>query len=96
MTSCVATRCGFNQTGNLITGGQLVDGVMGLGRNPLSLSTQLMTARQSSQVFSHCLGGEAEGGGTLVMGSVEEDGMSYTPMDSTRRWAQRSALELGG
>ena len=63
-----------------------MDGVMGLGRNPLSLSTQLMTARQSSQVFSHCLGGEAEGGGTLVMGSVEEDGMSYTPMDSTRRW----------
>lgn len=44
--------CGFNQSGNLLNGGGMVDGIMGLGLGPLSIPTQLSNAQVTNQEFA--------------------------------------------
>ena len=72
-------RCGFKQSGNLVEGGQTVDGVIGLGLGKLSLISQLAARKVVDDAFAHCLGGE-EGGGLLVLGRTREPGMEYTKL----------------
>ncbi|CAI5946642.1 unnamed protein product [Closterium sp. NIES-65] len=72
--------CGFQQSGNLVSGNHLVDGVMGLNMGALSMLTQMQVARKTNGVFAHCLGGEELGGGSLIFGTVLEDGLLYTSL----------------
>ena len=57
-----------------------MNALMGLGRGPVSIPSQLQ--RQgviSEDVFAHCLGGEA-GGGYLTFGTPQGPKLSYVPL----------------
>ncbi|CAI7899477.1 unnamed protein product, partial [Closterium sp. NIES-53] len=92
------TRCGFKQSGNLVSGNHLVDGVMGLNMGALSMLSQMQAARKTNGVFAHCLGGEELGGGSLIFGTVLEDGLLYTSLldDRSHYYVQLNGISVGG
>lgn len=49
---------------------QKADGIMGLGRGPLSIVDQLVNRNAMTASFSLCYGGMDEGGGAMVMGAI--------------------------
>ncbi|CAI5466628.1 unnamed protein product [Closterium sp. Yama58-4] len=90
--------CGFKQSGNLVSGNHLVDGVMGLNMGALSMLTQMQAARKTNGVFAHCLGGEELGGGSLIFGTVLEDGLLYTSLldDRSHYYVQLNGISVAG
>ncbi|GJP37894.1 hypothetical protein CLOM_g22349 [Closterium sp. NIES-68] len=90
--------CGFKQSGNLVSGSHLVDGVMGLNMGSLSMLTQMQAARKTNGVFAHCLGGEELGGGSLIFGTVLEDGLLYTGLldDRSHYYVQLNGISVAG
>lgn len=76
----VCTRCGDEQTGDLLRPDRAVDGIMGFGQSAVSISSQLYNLGKTPNVFAHCLEGEGKGGGIMVLGSVEEPNLAYTPL----------------
>eukprot|EP00850_Spirogloea_muscicola_P010471 SM000061S19298 [mRNA] locus=s61:624258:627102:- [translate_table: standard] len=78
--------CAYNQSGNLLSGKSVVDGLMGLGLNTISVTSQLVAqvTKKAPNTFAHCLGGEAEGGGILVLGNVSAPNASFTPLLQSR------------
>jgi hypothetical protein len=59
------------------------DGILGFGRNQLSIISQLYSQGLSPKVFSHCLKGSEEGGGILVLGKIVAPDLVFTPLDSS-------------
>lgn len=75
--------CEMRETGDLYT--QRADGIIGLGRGPLSLVDQLVAQKSIENVFSLCYGGMDDEGGTMVLGKIDPPGeMKFTPMDAAR------------
>lgn len=60
--------CENIETGDLFT--QHADGIMGLGRGPLSIMDQLVAKGAISDSFSLCYGGMDVGGGAMVLGGI--------------------------
>jgi hypothetical protein len=60
------------------------DGILGFGRNQLSIISQLNSQGLSPKVFSQCLKGSEEGGGILVLGKIEAPGLVCTPIVSSK------------
>jgi hypothetical protein len=57
-----------------------VDGIFGFGPGALSVISQLSSQGMTPKVFSHCLKGEGNGGGVLVLGEILEPNIVYTPL----------------
>lgn len=76
----VAFGCGISQGGELQNSDQALDGIIGFGQSNLSVISQLLNQNKASGVFAHCLDGEGEGGGILVIGEVQESALIYTPI----------------
>jgi hypothetical protein len=57
-----------------------VDGIFGFGPGPLSVVSQLSSRGITPKVFSHCLKGDANGGGILVLGEILEPSIVYSPL----------------
>ncbi|KAJ6841131.1 aspartic proteinase-like protein 2 [Iris pallida] len=72
--------CSTRLSGSLMQSDRAVDGIFGFGHNGLSVISQLSSAGVAPKVFSHCLKGSDDGGGTLVLGEIIEPGMVYTPL----------------
>ncbi|XP_020258665.1 aspartic proteinase-like protein 2, partial [Asparagus officinalis] len=72
--------CSNSQSGRLTNSSMAVDGIFGLGKQQISVISQLSSAGVSSGVFSHCLKGSDKGGGILVLGQIDEPGIVYTPL----------------
>lgn len=68
-------RCGSNQTGTWAT-----DGLIGLGQAAISAPSQLTEQGKTENIFAHCLQGDNLGSGSLVIGTVREPGLVYTPI----------------
>ena len=68
------------QTGDLTKTDRAVDGIFGFGQQAMSVVTQLSSQGIAPAAFSHCLRGDDNGGGILVLGSIVEPGMVYTPL----------------
>eukprot|EP00850_Spirogloea_muscicola_P025161 SM002347S08053 [mRNA] locus=s2347:41:1729:+ [translate_table: standard] len=83
-SASVLFGCAFNQSGNLVSEKSVVDGLMGLGVNTISITSQLVAQKKAPNTFAHCLGGEADGGGILVLGNVSAPGASFTPLLQSR------------
>ena len=79
-----SSSCGFNQSGNLLTGQSVVDGIMGFGQSKLSVISQLYMQGLIPRVFAHCLQGSEKGGGILVIGNVVDRGFPFTPIISSQ------------
>lgn len=60
--------CETAETGDIYD--QKADGIMGLGRGPLSIVDQLVEHKSMSSSFSLCYGGMDEGGGAMIMGAI--------------------------
>ncbi|KAM1061299.1 hypothetical protein FF1_025814 [Malus domestica] len=57
-----------------------LNGILGLSQGPLSVVSQLSSRGITPNVFSHCLKGDRDGGGTLVLGKILEPSIVYTPL----------------
>uniref|UniRef100_A0A803M6B2 Peptidase A1 domain-containing protein n=1 Tax=Chenopodium quinoa TaxID=63459 RepID=A0A803M6B2_CHEQI len=72
--------CSVSQTGDLTKTDRAVDGIFGFGQQAMSVVTQLSTQGITPAAFSHCLRGDDNGGGIMVLGSIVEPGIVYTPL----------------
>ncbi|KAH7282257.1 hypothetical protein KP509_35G021900 [Ceratopteris richardii] len=76
--------CAVSISGGLQKRDQALNGILGLGQSNLSLIQQLTNQGKTPRMFAHCLEGEGRGGGILVIGEVNESGLSYTPLQSNQ------------
>ncbi|KAG8376638.1 hypothetical protein BUALT_Bualt09G0084300 [Buddleja alternifolia] len=72
--------CSTSLFGDLTKSDRAVDGIFGFGQQDLSVISQLSSRRITPKVFSHCLKGEGNGGGTLVLGEILDPRIVYTPL----------------
>ncbi|XP_019424818.1 PREDICTED: aspartic proteinase-like protein 2 [Lupinus angustifolius] len=72
--------CSTYQSGDLTKTEKAVDGIFGFGRGALSVISQLSSRGITPKVFSHCLKGEGNGGGILVLGEILEPNIVYSPL----------------
>ncbi|KAI4319533.1 hypothetical protein MLD38_033120 [Melastoma candidum] len=79
-SASVTFGCSTEQTGELTKTEKAIDGIFGFGRGPLSVVSQLSSREIIPKVFSHCLKGDSDGGGLLVLGEILEPNIVYTPM----------------
>lgn len=76
----ILCRCSTSQTGDLTKSDRAVDGIFGFGQQDMSVISQLYSQGVTPKVFSHCLKGDSNGGGVLVLGEIVEPGIVYTPL----------------
>lgn len=77
---CFGNSCSTYQSGDLARTEKAVDGIFGFGPGALSVISQLSSKGMTPKVFSHCLKGEGNGGGVLVLGEILEPNIVYTPL----------------
>ncbi|XP_062116972.1 aspartyl protease APCB1 [Humulus lupulus] len=77
--------CGYDQQGLLLNSLAKTDGILGLSRAKVSLSSQLASKGIIKNVVGHCLSIDAGGGGYMFLGEdfVPHWGMSWIPMLNT-------------
>ncbi|CAM8916882.1 unnamed protein product [Rhodiola kirilowii] len=76
----VVFGCSTLQSGDLTKSERAIDGIFGFGQQDLSVISQLSSRGITPKVFSHCLKGEGNGGGILVLGEILEPGIVYSPL----------------
>ncbi|KAJ1418894.1 Xylanase inhibitor, C-terminal [Sesbania bispinosa] len=79
-SSTVVFGCSTYQSGDLTQTDKAVDGIFGFGPGALSVISQLSSQGITPKVFSHCLKGEGNGGGVLVLGEILEPNIVYSPL----------------
>ena len=57
-----------------------MDGIFGFGRGDLSVISQLSSRGITPRVFSHCLKGDGNGGGKMVLGEIMDPSIVYSPL----------------
>ncbi|XP_016508527.1 aspartic proteinase 36 [Nicotiana tabacum] len=72
--------CSTSQSGDLTKTDRAIDGIFGFGQQGLSVISQLSSHRITPKVFSHCLKGEGNGGGILVLGEILDPRIVYSPL----------------
>ncbi|ONH96349.1 hypothetical protein PRUPE_7G122500 [Prunus persica] len=76
----VVFGCSTYQSGDLTKTDKAVDGIFGFGQGALSVISQLSSRGVTPKVFSHCLKGDGNGGGILVLGEILEPNIVYSPL----------------
>ncbi|RDX99715.1 Polyadenylate-binding protein 7, partial [Mucuna pruriens] len=79
-SSSVVFGCSTYQSGDLTKTEKAIDGIFGFGPGALSVISQLSSRGVTPNVFSHCLKGEDNGGGVLVLGEILEPNIVYSPL----------------
>uniref|UniRef100_A0A2P2LM60 Aspartic proteinase-like protein 2 isoform X1 n=1 Tax=Rhizophora mucronata TaxID=61149 RepID=A0A2P2LM60_RHIMU len=79
-SALIVFGCSTFQYGDLTKTDKAIDGIFGFGPGGLSVISQLASRGIMPGVFSHCLKGEGNGGGTLVLGEILEPGIIYSPL----------------
>lgn len=81
----MSLRCGYDQQGLLLNTLVKTDGILGLSRAKVSLSSQLASKGIIKNVVGHCLSIDVGGGGYMFLGEdfVPHWGMSWIPMLSS-------------
>nr|AIA58650.1 aspartic proteinase [Cicer arietinum] len=72
--------CSTHQFGRLNNTIRVLDGIFGFALGPLSIVSQLSPQGIIPKVFSHCLKGDGNGGGILVLGEIVEPSIAYSPL----------------
>lgn len=80
LDGCLANRCSTSQSGSLTKTDKAVDGIFGFGPGALSVVSQLSSRGITPKVFSHCLKGDGNGGGILVLGEILAPSIVYSPL----------------
>ncbi|XP_057742024.1 aspartic proteinase 36-like isoform X1 [Arachis stenosperma] len=79
-SATVVFGCSNYLSGELTKSDKAVDGIIGFGPGPLSVVSQLSSRGITPKVFSHCLKGDGNGGGILVLGHILDPNIVYTPL----------------
>ncbi|KAI3688181.1 hypothetical protein L1987_81890 [Smallanthus sonchifolius] len=79
-SSTVMFGCSTFQAGELSMSDRAVDGILGFGQQGLSVISQLASQGAAPDAFSHCLVGDGDGGGILVLGQIMDPNMVYSPL----------------
>ncbi|KAL6195908.1 hypothetical protein ACLB2K_031525 [Fragaria x ananassa] len=79
-SASIVFGCSTLQTGDLTKSDRAVDGIFGFGQQGMSVISQLASQGVAPNVFSHCLRGDASGGGILVIGEIVEPNIVYSPL----------------
>ncbi|XP_049401905.1 aspartic proteinase 36-like isoform X4 [Solanum stenotomum] len=79
-SSPIVFGCSTSQSGGLTKMDRAIDGIFGLGQQGLSVISQLSSNGISPKVFSHCLKGDGNGGGILVLGEILNPSIVYSPL----------------
>lgn len=97
MNGSVVFGCGSKQSGQLGSGAQAVDGILGFGQSNSSVISQLAAAGKVKKVFAHCLDG-IKGGGIYAIGQVEQPKVNTTPMvpNQAHYNVNMKEIEVGG
>ncbi|KAL3839730.1 hypothetical protein ACJIZ3_024321 [Penstemon smallii] len=72
--------CSTTVFGDLTKSDRAVDGIIGFGQQGLSVISQLSSRGITPKAFSHCLKGDGNGGGILVLGEILDPRIIYTPL----------------
>lgn len=72
-------RCGAQQSADLGSSGEALDGILGFGQSNSSMLSQLASSGKVKKVFSHCLD-TTNGGGIFAIGRVVEPKVKTTPL----------------
>ncbi|XP_047308509.1 aspartic proteinase 36-like [Impatiens glandulifera] len=67
-------------SGELTKTDRAIDGIFGFGQHDLSVISQLSSQGITPRVFSHCLKGEGNNGGILVLGEILDPRIVYSPL----------------
>lgn len=76
----LSNSCSTSQSGELSMSDRAVDGIFGFGQQGLSVISQLASQGAAPDAFSHCLLGDGDGGGILVLGKIMDPSMVYSPL----------------
>ncbi|PNY04342.1 aspartic proteinase-like protein 2-like [Trifolium pratense] len=76
----VVFGCSNQQSGDLTKSDRAIDGIFGFGQQGMSVISQLSSQGIAPRVFSHCLKGDSNGGGLLVLGEIVEPNIIYSPL----------------
>ncbi|KAK4741897.1 hypothetical protein SAY87_025485 [Trapa incisa] len=79
-SSPVVFGCSTTVSGQLTKTDRAVDGIFGFGQQSLSVVSQLASQGLTPHAFSHCLKGDDNGGGILVLGEIVDPSMIYSPL----------------
>ncbi|CAN1345362.1 Aspartic proteinase 36, partial [Linum perenne] len=79
LNGSVVFGCAAQQSGQLGTSTEALDGIIGFGQANSSLFSQLAASRKVKRVFSHCLD-NVKGGGIFAIGEVVSPKVATTPM----------------
>ncbi|CAI0376203.1 unnamed protein product [Linum tenue] len=79
MNGSVVFGCGSQQSGQLGTSSEALDGIIGFGQANSSVFSQLAAAGKVKKVFSHCLD-SVKGGGIFAIGQVVSPKVPTTPI----------------
>uniref|UniRef100_A0A7C9ADQ8 Peptidase A1 domain-containing protein n=1 Tax=Opuntia streptacantha TaxID=393608 RepID=A0A7C9ADQ8_OPUST len=79
-SASIVFGCSTYQSGDLTKSDRAIDGIFGFGQQRLSVVSQLSSRGVTPRAFSHCLKGEGNGGGILVLGEILEPSIVYSPL----------------
>lgn len=75
----ISNRCSAQQSGDLGSSAQAVDGILGFGQSNSSLISQLASSGEVKKMFAHCLD-SVDGGGIFAIGHVVHPKVRTTPL----------------
>ncbi|KAL7587643.1 hypothetical protein Lser_V15G35673 [Lactuca serriola] len=85
MNGSIAFGYGSQQSGELGSSEQPLDGMLGFGQADSSMLSQLASAKKVKKIFSHCLDG-SKGGGIFTIGEVVYPKVKTTSMSHTEHY----------
>lgn len=96
MNGSIAFGCGSQQSGELGSSQQALDGILGFGQANSSVLSQLASEKKVRKIFSHCLDG-SQGGGIFAIGEVVQPKVQTTPMIPEAHYnVELKAIEVDG
>ncbi|XP_057549303.1 aspartic proteinase 36-like isoform X2 [Amaranthus tricolor] len=84
-SASIVFGCSTYQSGQLTESDHAIDGIFGFGQQGMSVVSQLSSRGITPQAFSHCLKGEGNGGGILVLGEILDSSIVYSPLVPSQR-----------
>ncbi|CAI9090864.1 OLC1v1025733C1 [Oldenlandia corymbosa var. corymbosa] len=97
MNGTIVFGCSSQQSGELGSSTEAVDGIVGFGQANSSIISQLASTGKVKKVFSHCLDG-INGGGIFAIGQVVQPKLKTTPLipNEPHYNVMMKAIEVGG
>lgn len=77
------SRCGAQQSGDLGSSDEALNGILGFGKSNSSMLSQLASSGRVKKMFAHCLDG-VNGGGIFAIGHVVQPLVNTTPLVSNQ------------